>query len=56
MVVINVKSIDDKEDEITLWDKCFHFWGEMHPTTLICLFVTFLMIMSIGISEYFKKN
>lgn len=51
MVVINVKS-SYKEDEI----KCFHFWGEKHPMTLICLFVSFLMILAIGITEYFKKK
>ncbi len=57
MVVINVKSIDDNEGNTdTLWDKCFHFWGEKHPLSLICLFVIFLMSMSIGISEYFKNN
>ena len=57
MVEINVNGIDDNtKDKVTLWDKCFHFWGEKHPLSLICLFVIFLMSMSIGISEYFKNN
>lgn len=57
MVVINVKSIDvNKENKDTLWDKCFHFWGEKHPMCLICLFISFLLLMSIGISQYFKNN
>ena len=57
MVEINVNGIDDNtKDKVPLWDKCFHFWGEKHPLSLICLFVIFLMSMSIGISEYFKNN
>ncbi len=57
MVVINVKSIDvNKENKDTLWNKCFHFWGEKHPMCLICLFISFLLLMSIGISQYFKNN
>ena len=55
-VVINVKSIDDEEDKDICCDRCFHFWGVKHPMCLMWLFIIFIAVMSIGISEYGKSQ
>ena len=55
-VVINVKSIDDEEDKDSCCDRCFHFWGVKHPMCLMWLFIIFIAVMSIGISEYGKSQ
>ena len=49
-VIIHVQSIND-EEEITLFDSCFIYWGYKHPILLLWLFICIILFMAIIISE-----
>lgn len=50
-MVINVKSINQEEPKES---RCFHFWAIKHPMCLMWLFIIFMLLLSIGISQLYK--
>ncbi len=49
IIVKDIESLD--ESEITICDKCFEFWGYKYPLLFLCLWLLFILIMSIIISS-----
>ena len=45
MIVKDLESLN--KSEITICDKCFKFWGYEHPLLFLCLWLLFIIIMSI---------
>lgn len=53
--VINVQSVDGREEKISFSDKVCKFCMG-HPQTLLWCFIIIILVISIGASEYAKQN
>ena len=46
---------ESQNEEYTLCDRCFEFWGYKYPLCFLCLFIVAMFVMAIVISETSHK-